>query len=236
MWKKRSWTGLMTVVGLGFLASLGLYTFSVWQTHSLSNSYLILNLLLATIPLLLSLRLVALLKHKRWSAFEPLLTTIVWIIFLPNSFYMISDFIHLQNMSSSTILYNAVMFSAFIYLAVLLGMISLYQVHQALRKRVYPSTAALMVALIILGCCFAIYLGRDLRWNSWDVVINPGGLLFDISNLILRPGTYPGMIKTIASFFIVIGTAYAIAWQSSRLLWHSGVNDLAAHIKRRQNN
>lgn len=234
MVNKRAWFNLIIVISIGILASFGLFAYSLIMSHSLVNSYLILNLGLAAIPLLLSWRILVLLRKKRWSDWEPLVTTLAWIIFLPNSFYMISDFIHLQNMSNQVILYNSIMFSSFIYLGVLMGLISLYQIHQQLRKRVYPKTAAIIVVVLLLGCCFAIYLGRDLRWNSWDVVVNPAGLMFDISNLIIKPETYPGMIKTMVSFFVVIGTTYLIAWNVTKMSWHQGVNDLAAHIKQRQ--
>jgi len=233
--KKQPWLQLAIVVAVGFLVNLGLFAYSLYLERGLANSYLIVNLGLALIPLCLSWRLVVALKRKRWSDWEPLILTFAWIIFLPNSFYMISDFIHLQYMSSSVILYNSLMFSSFIFLAVAMGLISLYQVHQELRKRVYANTAVIFVILILIGCCFAIYLGRDLRWNSWDVVTNPAGLLFDISNLILRPQTYKTMFQTIISFFVVIATAYFLSWQASRLLWHKGVNDLAIHLKQRQN-
>jgi len=234
MAKKRIWVDLMVVLAIGIVASFALLGYSVIMSHSFTYSYLILNLGLAAIPLLLSWRLIVLLRRKRWSDWEPLITTFFWIIFLPNSFYMISDFIHLQNMSNQTIVYNSVMFSSFIYLAVLMGLISLYQVHKLLRKRVYPRTAAILVTILLIGSCFAIYLGRDLRWNSWDVVINPAGLMFDISNLIIKPATYPLMIKTMVSFFVVIGSTYLIVWQIAKLLWQQGVNDLAAHINKQR--
>lgn len=225
---------LFVVLGIGFAASLALFLYSIVLNHSFEYFYLVFNLALATIPLLLSWRLVVVLRNRRWTSWQPLLLTFFWIVFLPNSFYMISDFIHLQGMSSRVILYNAVMFASFIYLAMFMGLISLYQVHQELRKRLSPKTAAVLVVLLLAGCCFAIYLGRDLRWNSWDVVTNPGGLLFDISNLVLKPETYPNMGRTIASFFVIIGSAYMVSWQASRLIWHRGVNDLAAHIRRQQ--
>ena len=236
MAKRRPWVELFFVIGIGFAASFALYLYSIILNHTFGYYYLVYNLALGTIPLLLSWRLVVVLRNKRWTNWEPLGYTFLWVIFLPNSFYMISDFIHLQSMSSRVILYNAVMFAAFIYLAMFMGLISLYQVHQELRKRLNPKTAAILVILLLIGCCFAIYIGRDLRWNSWDVVTNPGGLLFDISNLFLKPETYPSMGRTIASFFVIIGSAYMVSWQASRMVWHRGVNDLAAHIKRHQQN
>lgn len=234
MIKKRSIPELALALAIGFIACVILYACSVILDHGLAYSYMVLNLGLATIPLLLSWRLVAVLKYKRWSAWEPLLLTFVWIIFLPNSFYMISDYIHLQDMTSSMVLFGAIMFSAFIFLAMFMGLISLYLVHSELRKRIDPKPAAAIIAVLIAGCCFAIYLGRDLRWNSWDIILNPAGLLFDISNLILKPENYPDMGRTMGGFFVLIGSLYIVSWRSARTMWHRGVNDLAAHIRKRQ--
>ena len=234
MAKKRSWLELTIVLALGFAVSIGLFAYSILLDHGLTYAYLIFNTALATVPLLVSWRLVKLLKTKRWSYWEPLIWTFIWIIFLPNSFYMISDYIHLQSMSNHTILFNAVMFSSFIFLAMFMGLISLYQIHSELKKRLRPKTAATLIAIILLGCCFAIYLGRDLRWNSWDVVVNPGGLLFDISNLILKPEIYPDMGRMMISFFVFLGSVYLMTFYAARTLWQKGVNDLAAHIHKRQ--
>ena len=234
MLRTKVFTDLNIVLAIGFFTSFLLYAYSVVLNHGFYFSFLVFNLFLALIPLIVSSRLVYVLKRKRWSAWESLATTLIWIIFLPNSFYMISDYIHLQYISSSTILYNVILFSSFIYLAVFMGLVSLYQVHSELRSRVKPKAAAVLVAAIIFGCCFAIYLGRDLRWNSWDIVVHPAGLLFDISNLILKPQTYPSMVRTMLSFFVALGSAYLITWHASRLLWHKGVKDLAAHMRRKQ--
>ena len=230
--KKPAWFELVVVLGIGLITSLGLFLYSIVLNHGLEYAYLILNLGLAFLPLAVSTRLVVVLRNKRWSDWEPLILTFVWIVFLPNSFYMVSDFIHLQNMPSNTILYNVVMFSSFIFLAVGLGIISLYQVHKELKRRLQALTSAVLVALLLVSCCFAIYLGRDLRWDSWDLLINPGGVLFDISNLILKPSNYPDMGRTLISFFVLLGSVYLIAWQLAQLMWHKGVHDLAAHIKR----
>jgi len=231
---KKNWFKLGILVFFGYVICLALYAYSVVSSRQINYLYLIVNLLLATAPLLIVWRLNYLLSIKRWSSWEALLTTFVWIIFLPNSFYMISDYIHLGGMSSSVILYNSVMFSAFIYLAFFMGMTSIYVMHQLLKKRVYASTAMTMILLIILGCCFAIYLGRDLRWNSWDIILHPAGLLFDISNLLLRPQAYPLMIKTVLSFFVLLASAYLVGWRLAKIMWLQGVFDLTKHLKNRR--
>lgn len=229
---KRSWVELTIVFAASFICCFGLYIYSIFLNHAILYPYLVINLLLATIPLFLSWRLMVVLKHKRWSAWEPLLLTFLWLIFLPNSFYMVSDYIHLSSVPPSTLLFTSIMFSAFIFLAFFLGMLSLYQVHLELKRRLNFKTAAAIVVIILLGCCFAIYLGRDLRWDSWDLIVNPAGVLFDISNLVLHPRVYPDMGRTIIGFFVLLASTYMVVWRVSRIQWHKGVNDLAQHIKK----
>lgn len=208
------------VLALGFstLVSIGLYAYGAWRNRSFAYDYMLWNLFLSWLPLLFALRLIYILRTKVWSAWEPMLFTLLWLVFLPNSFYMISDFIHLRDVSRVDVLYDAVLFTSFIYTAVLLGFASMYTVHLELKKRVEVRTAAALMALTLLICCVGIYIGRDLRWNSWDVVTNPAGLLFDISDRVLHPRSYPQMFTTILSFFALLGSMYALAWNGAKAI------------------
>lgn len=200
------------------LASIGLFAYGAWRNHSLGYNYLVWNLFLAWLPLLFALRLVALLKRKLWSSWEALATSVLWLTLLPNSFYMISDFIHLREVPRVDILYDTFMLTSFIYTGVALGFSSLCLVHVQLRKRLTERAAAGWVAAILLICSAAVYVGRDLRWNSWDILTNPGGLLFDISDRLQHPADYPQMIVTIITFFILLVTMYGLLWRGVRLV------------------
>ncbi len=70
--------------------------------------------------------------------------------------------------------------------------------------------AGRVIAFIFLICSFAIYIGRDLRWNTWDVLLKPGGLLFDVSDRLLHPSVYPEMLTTTVTFFIFITGFYYV--------------------------
>ena len=232
LWLKRPWLQLAFALAVAYAACFGLYLYAVVFEHIRGNLFLIVSLFLAIIPLLLSWRLVFSLKQKRWSAWEPMLLSILWLIFIPGSFYALSDYIHLQTVNSGSILFASVLFSACISLAFLVGLISLYLVHVELKKRVKATTAGVLMGLVLLGICFAIYLGRDLNWNSWDIMLNPGGLLLDISNVLTRTTSYADMIRTTIGLYVLLGSAYLLSWRAARLVWHRGVDDLAAHIKR----
>lgn len=74
------------------------------------------------------------------------------------------------------------------------------------------------MALTLLICSFAIYVGRDLRWNSWDILTNPGGLLFDVSDRLLHPAAYPQMLVTVIAFFALLASMYSLVWAGAALL------------------
>jgi len=190
-----------------------LYAAGAVANRSLEFAYMIWNLFLAWIPLLLSLALVRLLRRRLWSSWEALGLTLLWLLFLPNSFYMISDFIHIQDVLRHNLLYDVVMFTAFILTAVFVGFSSLYIVHAELRKRLSLRSSSIVTAIVLFMCSFAIYLGRELRWNSWDVFTNPAGILFDVSDHLIHPLQSGDMFTTTVSFFVLLGSLYVVGWQ-----------------------
>ncbi len=215
------------ILALGFstLVSIGLFAYGAWRNRSLEFDYLLWNLFLAWLPLLFAVRLVTVLQRKLWSSWEAMATSLLWLVFLPNSFYMISDFIHLQDVRRVDVVYDTLMLTSFIYTAVTLGFSSLYLVHLQLRRRFSRRMSTALVALVLLVSSAAVYIGRDLRWNSWDVLTNPGGLLFDISDRLLHPASYPQMLVTIISFFVLLMSMYGLLWRGARLLRYAGQVD-----------
>lgn len=203
---------------LSSLVSIGLFGYGAVRNDSLGYSYLIWNLFLAWLPLLLAVRLVSALRHKRWSSWEGMSLSLLWLVFLPNSFYMISDFIHLQEVRRVDLLFDVIMFTSFIYIGVVLGFSSLYLIHLQFKKRFSEHSSAGLIAAILLICSAAVYIGRDLRWNSWDIVTNPGGLLFDISDRLVHPAAYPKMLLTISTFFILLCSMYGLLWRGVHLV------------------
>ncbi len=211
-------TQFVMALGVSTLVSIGFFSYGAWRNSSLDFDYLIWNLFLAWMPLGFAFWLTTVLKRKLWSSWEGLAASILWLVFLPNSFYMISDFIHLLDAPRVDVLYDTIMFTSFIYTGVLLGFSSLYLVHLQLKRRFTPPTATVLLGITLLVCSFAIYVGRDLRWNSWDILINPGGLLFDISDRLQHPASYPQMFVTVVSFFALLASMYWLAWRGIQLL------------------
>jgi uncharacterized membrane protein len=208
----------LLALGGSTLVSVCFFAYGVLQNHSFQFAYLLWYLFLAWLPLLFAMRLTKTLQHKLWSSWEGLAYSGLWLVFLPNSFYMISDFIHLQDVARASLLYYALMLTSFIYSGVIVGFCSLYLLHVQLRRRLGDRNSGLLMAATLLICSFAIYVGRDLRWNSWDILTNPSGLLFDLSDRLIHPAAYPAMLATVISFFVLLASMYNLVWRGSLLL------------------
>lgn len=186
----------------------------VQMTGSDDLLFLIWNLLLAWIPLIFAWLLYSKTAQVglSWSWQNGLFFT-VWLLFLPNALYMITDFVHLEGyFDEPQRLFDIVLITSYALTGMVLGLLSLLLVHIRAVQRLGPFGHWLpIVALLLSG--FAIYLGRYLRWNSWDVLINPFALLFDVSDRIINPTSHSLTFSTTLLFFSFFGLFYLFAWR-----------------------
>lgn len=208
---------LYLALGVSSIASVGLYFLGAWSNHDYAFSYLPWNLTLAWVALAVTLWLEYVLHRSLWSSWYALTLTFMWLVLLPNTFYMVSDYVHLQELTRVDLLFDVVMFTSFIFNAVILGFMSLFIVHQELLKRLKTRTSGSIIGIVILMCSFAIYIGREMRWNTWDIITNPSSLLFDVSDRVLNPRQHPQTFTSTASFFVLLSSMYAVLWYVSRV-------------------
>lgn len=201
-----------TVVSAGLLAAESLVY------GETTHGYLLWNLFLSWLPFVLAVWLQRTLKDHLWSSWKALFITTAWLLLLPNSFYMVSDFIHLRELGDDQILFGAITFTAFVFTSLCLGIVSLYIIHTELLKRLSGRAAAILVGILLLTVSVAIYVGRDLRWNSWDIVISPFGLLFDISERLLHPDQYSQVLAVVLPFFALLAMVYFVVYRTTRML------------------
>lgn len=190
------------------LVSVGLYFIGLIFYEAAQFWFLGWNLLLAWLPALFMLLLLHYLKTKRWVSVYGLIITGLWLAFLPNSFYMISDLIHLAYLDTSNLLYYVVLLFSFAFNGLMLGYLSLYIFQELLVKRIKPRATTYCIAVVLLLCSFAIYLGRYLRWSTWDIVLHPVGVVFDISDRFVNPGAYGQTFQVTLWFFILLTSFY----------------------------
>jgi uncharacterized membrane protein len=209
---KTKWSRAQITIAQGLvsisLTSLALYIGRVISAGNLRYRFQVWNLILAWVPLVCAVGLYHWLQKGRWQSWQAVSLALLWLGFLPNSFYLISDFIHLRITGEVSLLYDAVMFTAFALSGILLGFTALYIVQAELRRKLPARTTWFIIEGILLLCSFAIYLGRYLGWNSWDVLVNPSGLIFDVSDRIISPSTYPNTFTTTLMFFVLLSGIY----------------------------
>jgi len=203
------------VTALAYLSavSVGLFFVGVIFYGTTKFWFLNWNLFLAWLPLLFAWLLTKFLKHGRWLSWQGIVLSFLWLGFLPNSFYIISDLVHLQLASAATALYYTVLILSFGINGLLLGYTSLYLLHKEFEARVGKDYAAVFASIVLLLCSFAIYLGRYLRWNTWDVLVNPAGVLFDVSDRIINPAAHELTFRITLLLFILLGSLYIVARQ-----------------------
>lgn len=209
---------LLVTLLLSSTVSIGLLLARILSTQTYDYWFLAWNLALGWVPLAFSWWLVQRLATTRWLSIRNIIITLLWLGFLPNAFYIVSDLIHIKNTGDISILFDVVMMVSFIWNGFILGYISLYMVHQQLRKRLSKVTADSVIGIVLLLCSFAIYLGRYLRWNSWDVLVNPAGLIFDVSEPFVNPGSHPQAFTTTLMFFILLTSIYAVGFELINIL------------------
>ncbi len=181
-------------------------------------SFLFWNLFLAWIPLGLAYWLRQRTQKKKVPDWKDTLIGLLWLGFLPNSFYIISDIIHIQSSGEISILYDIAMITSFVLNGLLLGYISLFMMHRIVAKFSSERIAYIFAQCVLLLCSFAIYLGRYLRWNTWDVIVNPAGLVFDVTDRIISPATHSLTFVVTGVFFIVLGSTYAVVYRLAQVL------------------
>ncbi len=212
MVKNTAHAGVLKALLISNLVSVVLFALRVLVTQDTRYLFLFWNLLLAWIPLFWAWLLQKHLKTHAWR--EPLcvVLTLLWLAFLPNSFYLMSDLVHLQNTGEIGLLFDSVLFLSCIWNGAIAGFLSMYWLHKAVLRRRSPRRAAVAVGVVLLLTSFAIYLGRNLRWNSWDILANPAALLFDVSDRLVSPLAHPQVFLTTSTYFILLSSMYLVIW------------------------
>ena len=199
---------------LGLLSGLyaALFAIRVVLTGTFHFWYLLWNLMLAWVSLVIIKLLIDRLRTSRWMCWQNISLTTLWLIFLPNTWYVLTDFVHVSTNGEINQLFDIVLVGVLTICGFILGFTSLYLMHKQLLQRLSGRASGLIVTAIIFISSFGIYIGRDLRWNSWDVVTNPSGIIINVSDKVIDPFGNPRAINMTGLFFVMIGVIYLAIW------------------------
>lgn len=158
-----------------------------WTGHE-GYGFLLFNLTLAAIPAVLAL--LAENAHQTGSPRTAVVLLVLWLAFLPNAPYIVTDFIHLRTRPPIPMWFDVALLGSAALGGLALGAASLARVHDLLRETLGPRAALGAVGLACLACGYGIYLGRFARLNSWDLVLDPFAVLADAAPPLFHPLAY----------------------------------------------
>lgn len=190
---------------LSSLLAVLIYTARVLLGHSWNYINLIWNLILAWVPYLCSLIAFAYFKKDatRWRRL--ILPALIWLAFFPNAPYMVTDFLHLQLRPYIPLWYDILLLATFAWTGCFLAIVSL-RTMQFFVKKYFGSMVSWIFAITALGLSsLGIYLGRFERWNSWDLLLQPGAVIKDILYRMVNPFDNLGFVG-----FTVLVTAFLV--------------------------
>ncbi len=167
------------------LFSFGLSAFRILYTQSFEFLFLNWNLFLAFIPWFIS----SIIILKSLQNKKPLLVIMIlsWVLFFPNSPYILTDLFHLGMSSKAPLWFDLVLILSFAWTGLLFGFVSLMDIEKVMEDFIGKGKSVFFTTAFLFVSGFGIYVGRYLRWNSWDVIVSPFALSSDILNKISHP-------------------------------------------------
>lgn len=151
--------------------------------------FLVWNLFLAYVPYFISgwLQL-----HPGWieSRWRFAAAFVCWLLFIPNSFYILTDLFHLRNYFTMPMWYDVALILSFAWNGLLPGILSVRQMEKMTQLQLGYGSEFFFIFPIMFLNAFGVYIGRYLRFNSWDVLASPFGLISEIAEILFHPIQY----------------------------------------------
>lgn len=197
------------------LWSVALVALRVLHARNLTFAFLVWNLFLALVPLLTST--VMRLADRRAPGWLMAALFAGWILMLPNAPYLVTDLFHLQQKPHVPLWFDLAILLSCAATGVALGFRSMGDIHDLARRRWGARGAWVLVTVLWFACAYGIYLGRFVRWNSWDVLHRPGVIAGFVLETLLSPAAHPRVIGVTLLFGGLLALAYItvrahVAW------------------------
>ena len=199
---------LLSPIGIGFFTALCLVGNDLRRFAQIEPGYGFLswNLVLAWIPLVLAYGIAWAAKRElAWPALPVL--ALAWIVFLPNAPYLVTDIVHLREEVKRP---NAIVLFLLAITGLLIGVKSVQLVQRAVESLWGAAAGWRAVQVIAVLTAFGVYLGRELRWNSWTVISDPHELAHAVLASPSEPGRVGLALLATLAFAVAFYAAYSL--------------------------
>lgn len=169
--------------------SLFLAAVRMSRSDSVRYAFLLWNLMLAWIPFLFAGLAYTLANlRKRILYLLVFASAAAWLVFFPNAPYILTDFQHLSSVTDGIpVWYDVILLVWFAWTGLLLGIVSLHLMQDIIARMLGKTASWLFVIGVTVLSSFGVYVGRFMRWNSWDAWNRPAALLLDVWEQVRHP-------------------------------------------------
>ncbi|MEX1190022.1 MAG: DUF1361 domain-containing protein [Bacteroidia bacterium] len=214
--KTNNRAGVAISFSASILFSLVLLFARIIRTEQITYLFLVWNLFLAVIPLGISTLLTVYRLRKRNHIVSYSLT-FIWLLFLPNSFYIITDLFHLYPRHGVPQWFDLVLILSFAWNGIMLGCASLFDMHEIIKQRFSWLSGWIFAGVALFLSSFGIYLGRFDRWNSWDIFQQPFRLMMDVYHYVTSPQDFPHVWGVTITYALLMSILYATVYQLTKV-------------------
>lgn len=176
----------MLLLSVAFSMSLLLVRF-IYANNTYEYHFYGWNTFLAAIPYLVSTQLIKLRKLHVWA----ITLILIWLAFFPNAPYMITDLFHYEERPEVPFWYDMLLVISAAWNGTILGIVSLLNVEHFLSRYLKQAWVMLFVFTSLLLCSYGVFIGRFLRFNSWNILTDPRDLVYTSAHHVLKPYNYP---------------------------------------------
>lgn len=216
--KAKNQLHILLVLALSSIFSIALISFRVYYSGLNLFIFLTWNLFLAWIPYGISL-IFLVWEERLKSIFLIGFLLGFWLLFFPNAPYILTDLFHLSQKKFIPLWYDLILILSFAWNGLLLGFLSLANIQNYLSKKMNVF-AGWFFAFISLGLsAFGIYMGRFLRWNSWNILSHPQAIFYDILDRIIHPFAHKQSLAMtlVFSVFLILTYLTFKVWQQEQV-------------------
>jgi len=181
-WGRSARPAVLRLAGLTALPA-GLLAARVLHTGSPVHVYVAWNLALAWVPVACAYLAV---RPRGTPRLLRAAFGLGWLLFLPNAPYLVTDLKHLHQ-SQIPILDDVVLLFSAALCGLALGLVSLNWMEAAVARAVGNWPGRLFGVAAACAAGLGVYLGRYLRWNSWDLLLQPTAIARDVLQYVVNP-------------------------------------------------
>ena len=204
---------------LSVLFSLLLLGARMLYSNDINFIFLAWNLFLAFIPYVISKWLS---NHPLWIASKWKFATffLAWLLFIPNAFYIITDLFHIYHHSSRVpVWFNLLLILSFAWNGLIMGVLSVRQMEKIMQSLWGRKHEWLFLYPIMWLIALGVFIGRYLRFNSWDIITNPLSLIASIADILIHPVVYKNAWGMILCYSVFMTLLYLMIKRASKAIW-----------------